>query len=331
MRKINPSVIDLFCGAGGLSEGFRMAGFKIILGLDNDKKCIETFRENHKKSKILSDNIRNIKGSDIERLIGTKNVDVIIGGPPCQGFSIAGKRDPKDPRNSLFMEFIKIVDYFKPEWIVMENVLGIKSMKTAKGEKVVNIIKNEFKKAGYDVICESLNAADYGVPQKRRRVFFMAHRDGKKISFPKPTHSEIPQKRMDGSVIKKWAPVKNILLERSEVPKKYFHSQKMIEGFRKRKEKNLKRGVGFGWQILDPEKPSYTISARYWKDGSDALVRYSPTEIRMLTERECARVQGFPDSFRFVGSKKEIYRQIGNAVPPLLAKAIADKLREELN
>jgi len=321
-------VLDLFCGAGGLSEGFKMAGFEILAGLDNDKWSIETFRKNHKEAKIIHKDIRKVSGEEIKEIIGTKNIDVIVGGPPCQGFSIAGRRDPKDPRNSLFMEFVRIVNYFKPEWTVIENVLGIRSMKTAKGEAVVDIIKKEFKKIGYDVIWKVLNAADYGVPQKRKRVFFMAHRDGKKISFPLETHSQKPQKRIDGTEIRKWVPVKNVLLKDSEVNEKYFHTPKMIEGFKKRKQRNVENGKGFGWQILRLDEPSFTISARYWKDGSDALVMNSPTRIRMLTERECARIQSFPDSFMFMGPKREVYKQIGNAVPPLLARAIAEEIKK---
>jgi len=326
--KDKPTVIDLFCGAGGLSKGFEMAGFKILVGLDNDKWSIETFQKNHKDVKIIDEDIKKVSGEDIEKLIGTKNVDVVIGGPPCQGFSIAGRRDPKDPINSLFVEFIRIVNHFKPEWVVMENVLGIRSMKTAKGELVVDIIKKEFRKIGYDAIWKTLNAADYGVPQKRRRVFFIARRNGKKFSFPSETHSKTPQKRIDGSLIKKWVPVKDVLLKESEVEKKYFHTPKMIEGFKRRKQKNIENKKGFGWQILRLDEPSFTISARYWKDGSDALVMYSPTKIRMLTERECARIQGFPDDFEFAGPKREVYKQIGNAVPPLLAKTIAEEIKK---
>lgn len=331
MKSKKPTVIDLFCGAGGMSGGFRMAGFKILAGVDNDKWCIETFKENHKGAKFILGDMRKISGEDIEKLIGTKNVDVIIGGPPCQGFSIAGRRDPSDPRNSLFMEFVKIVDYFKPEWIVMENVLGLRTAKTANGEPVKDIISEEFRKIGYDVIFSVLNSADYGVPQRRRRVFFMAHRDGKKISFPIHTHAKKTQKKIDGSRIKKWVPVKTVLMQESEVPKNYFHTQKMIDGFRRRKERNIRRGAGFGWQILDLEKPSYTISARYWKDGSDALVMYSPIRVRMLTEKECARIQSFPDNYEFRGPKRERYRQIGNAVPCFLAKAIALEIKKDLN
>jgi len=320
-------VLDLFCGAGGLSKGFEMAGFKILAGLDNDKWSIETFQKNHKDAKIINEDIRKVSGEDIEKLINTKNIDVIVGGPPCQGFSMAGRRDPKDPRNSLFIEFIRLVKHFNPEWVVMENVLGIRSMKTEKGEAVVDIIKKEFRKIGYDVIWKTLNAADFGVPQKRRRVFFMAHRDGKKFSFPSETHSKIPQKRIDGSLIEKWIPTKDVLLKESEVSESYFHTPKMIEGFKRRKQRNIENKKGFGWQILRVEEPSFTISSRYWKDGSDALVMYSPTRIRMLTERECARIQSFPDDFVFMGSKREVYKQIGNAVPPLLARAIAEVIK----
>ena len=327
MNKGELTVIDLFCGAGGLSKGFEMAGFKILAGLDHDKWSIETFKNNHKYAIAINDDIRKVSGKDIEEKILTNNVDVIIGGPPCQGFSMAGKRDQKDPRNSLFMEFIRLVDYFKPEWVMMENVTGIKSMKTSKGELVVDILKKEFRKIGYDVIYGTFNTADYGIPQKRKRVLFIAHKDGKKITFPTPTHSNKAQKRVDGSELKKWTPVKTILLGENEVPKNYFHSQKMIDGFRRRESKNKEKGRGFGWQILDLEKPSYTISARYYKDGSDALVMYSQNKVRMLTERECARIQTFPENFEFSGPKREVYRQIGNAVPCLLAKTFAEHIK----
>jgi DNA (cytosine-5)-methyltransferase 1 len=110
----------------------------------------------------------------------------------------------------------------------------------------------------------------------------------------------------------------------------YFHTQKMIDGFINRKKKNLENAKGFGWQILKMDKPSYTISARYWKDGAEAIVKYSPTKVRMLTERECARIQSFPDDYVFVGPKRERYKQIGNAVPPLLGRSLAKIIKDNL-
>ena len=324
------TAIDLFCGAGGLSKGFEMAGFEILGGIDFDKSSIETFKGNHPDALAVCDDIKKIDAKQFMKSIGKSSADIIIGGPPCQGFSMAGRRDSKDPRNSLFMEFLRFVNDLKPKWFVMENVLGILTSKTAEGKFVKDIIENEFKKLGYSVKYEKLNSADYGVPQTRRRVIFIGTRIKTGIEYPKPTHSN--KFRMDVGLreLKPWVSVKNVILPKSKVDESFFHSKKMIEGFRRRKEINEIRGAGFGWQILKPEMPSYTISARYWKDGSDALVRYSENEVRMLTPLEAARIQSFPDDFVFCGSKKEQYRQIGNAVPPLLAKAVAETVKKNL-
>ena len=327
-----PTVVDLFCGAGGLSKGFEMAGFEVILGVEQDPVFMETFKKNHPNATLNKDHIdiRKLTEKTIKEKVGQRKIDVVVGGPPCQGFSLAGRRDSKDPRNSLFEHFVRIVRVLKPKWFVMENVTGLLTSKTASGENVDDIIQKEFKKIKYRVKPFKLLAANYGVPQKRRRLFYIGTNTDKKISPPPQTFAKTACKTIDGRQIEKWVPVGEILFPESEVPKNYFHSQKMIDGFRERKERNVKNGKGFGWQILDPNKPSYTISARYWKDGADALVKYSEEKIRMLTERECARIQSFPDDYEFVGSKRQIYTQIGNAVPPLLIKAIASEIKKKL-
>jgi DNA (cytosine-5)-methyltransferase 1 len=325
-----PVIVDLFAGAGGLSEGFREAGFDVVWANDHIPVFCETYRRNHPKTLVFCGDIREINADKIKNDISGRNVDVVIGGPPCQGFSIAGRRDINDPRNSLFMEFVRMVDGLKPKYFVMENVPGILTMATAKNENVVEIIEKEFEKIGYKMKYKKLRAADYGVPQKRQRVIFIGTNTGKPISHPIPTHSEKPFVTVNGNKIEKWVPVKSMLLPKNKVEKKFFHTQKMIEGFVKRKARNSKNGHGFGWQILDPEKPSYTISARYWKDGSDALVKYSDNEVRMLTPLECARIQTFPDNYVFAGSKRDQYTQIGNAVPVLLAQAIAKTVKKSL-
>lgn len=328
-----PTVIDLFCGAGGLSEGFREAGYKVLLGIDNIERYIESFKKNHSKSRTICDDIRKISVKKIKEIIGNKKVDVIVGGPPCQGFSMAGRRDPQDPRNSLFMDFVRIVKGVQPEYFVMENVRGMLSTKNAKGRPVVEIIKEEFKKINYKVKEDVLLAADYGVPQKRHRLIFIGTKPSNPVTFP-PRMYKNPKGKKQFNLfdlsLADWVPVDNVLLDRDKVDKSFFHSPKMIEGFIKRKQRHTASGNGFGWQILKDDKPSYTISARYWKDGADALVKYSDTEIRMLTPLECARIQTFPDTFKFTGSKKEVYIQIGNAVPPLLAKAIAEEIKRHL-
>jgi len=323
-----PTVIDLFCGAGGLSTGFRMAGFDVLLGIDNIPVFCETFRKNDKKA--ICGDIRDISVEEIKHEIGDVAVDVVIGGPPCQGFSHAGRRDTKDPRNSLFVEFVRIVNGLKPKFFVMENVPGILTMKTAEGESVRDIITREFKGIGYDVKVKKLLAADFGVPQKRKRVIFIGTNTEKPIMFPEPTHSKISKMRYDAVMIKKWVPVSNVLIPRNKVDKSFFHTKKMIKGFKRRKKMNKKNGKGFGAQYLKLDEPSYTISARYWKDGSDALVKYSETKIRMLTPDECAAIQTFPKDYKWTGSKRDIYTQIGNAVPCLLSKAVAEEIKKQL-
>ena len=321
----NLNVISLFSGCGGLDLGFKKSGFNILLANDMDKYAGQTYKENFPETKFIFGDIRKISVEDMKKRIGNRPIDAVIGGPPCQGFSNAGLRDPKDPRNSLFMEFIRIVAGFKPKYVVLENVPGILTMRTEKGDLVKDIIRDEFNKIGYKIESRILLATDYGVPQKRRRVIFIGTNTGKPIVFPQPTHA-----KTSSSTLKPWVSAYSVLFDKDKVDKRYFHTQKMINGFMERKNRNKAKGNGFGWQILKKDEPSYTISARYWKDGSDALVYYSKNEVRMLTERECARIQSFPDDFIFTGPRKEIYRQIGNAVPPLLAESIANTIKKQL-
>jgi len=327
-----PTVVDLFCGAGGLSKGFEMAGYEVVLGVEKDPVFMATFKKNHPSATLNGDHtdIRKLTKKTILGKVGKRKIDLVIGGPPCQGFSMAGRRDPKDPRNALFKHYVRLVRALKPSWFVMENVPGLLNAKTADGESVDSIIRGEFKKADYEVEPFILYAANYGVPQKRRRLFYIGTNTGMPITAPTPTHCENPVNTLSGPKLDKWVGVGEKLISEKDISPKYFHSQKMIDGFRERKERNKKNGKGFGWQILEMDKPSYTISARYWKDGADALVKYSEDRIRMLSEKECARIQSFPDDYEFLGNKRQRYTQIGNAVPPLLAKAIAIHLKPKI-
>jgi DNA (cytosine-5)-methyltransferase 1 len=329
IKKIN--VIDIFCGASGLSTGFSKKGFEVLLGVDFFESALKTFKRNHPDSKILNEDIRKISGDQIKNLIENKKIHVVVGGPPCQGFSMAGKRQPNDPRNSLFKEYVRLVKELNPEVFVMENVRGLLSMKNEKGEKVIDIILNEFQKIGrYKIKLYKVNTADYGVPEKRNRIFIIGCKKNYYFEFPNRIHNK------DGSEgLKKWVDVKNILEEKEKINKKYFYSQRLIDGFLRREKNNKKNKMGFGWQFLNENEPSYTISARYYKDGAEALVRYDTSfkegSIRRLTPKECALIQSFPKSFKFVGSENEIYQQIGNAVPPKMAEAIAKSIKSALN
>jgi DNA (cytosine-5)-methyltransferase 1 len=314
------NVLDLFCGAGGLSEGFRQAGFNVVMGIDHNETALKTFMKNHLGSEIIRGDIAKITKKDISNRISGKKIDVIIGGPPCQGFSMAGKRIPNDPRNSLFREYLRLVKEIRPKVFVMENVRGLLSMKNGNGQKVIDIILGEFRKIkGYSTVMYPVNAADYGVPQIRQRIFVIGIKKYCKFNFPSPIYPK-----------KKWVSVKNLLINRDKIDKKYFYSDKLIKGFKRREKENKKRKLGFGWQFINPDKPSYTISARYWKDGAEALVKYSSKRIRRLTPKECAFIQSFPQKYHFEGNEREVYQQIGNAVPPKLALNIANAIKNTL-
>jgi DNA-cytosine methyltransferase len=223
----------------------------------------------------------------------------------CQSYSIAGKRDKNDPRNALFMEYVKYLDYFQPKAFIMENVIGMLSKKTANGEKVIDIIMEHLNK-NYNCIINRLYASDFEVPQNRRRTIIIGIRKDLNI-IPKEPVPVIAS-------VKDRIPVKSVLLPRAQIDAKNFLSERAIQGILNKKEKSKEKGAGFGAQYLDLEKPSYTIPARYWKDGYDALVKYSDTEIRRLTIIELKRIQSFPDDYIIEGSKKDIIMQIGNAV-----------------
>jgi len=304
------TAVDLFSGAGGMTQGFVDAGVNVVFGVEFDKYAAMTYRANFSHP-LYCEDIEKIDDVKLREQYGP--VDIVFGGPSCQGFSMAGKRDIKDPRNSLFMSYLRFVKTFSPKYFVMENVPGILTMKTATGELVIDIIKAETQKLGYNLKWKKLIASDYGVPQIRKRIIFLGWKEGEN----EPNHPDpIPEKVV----------MSDILLPREEVDLKYYHSQKMIDGFNRRAIKNKAAGKGFGAQFISLEKPCYTISARYYKDGSDALVKYSETEIRKLTEKEAARVQSFPDSFIFPVPVVQIYKQIGNAVPCKLAYHFATSL-----
>lgn len=330
MGKKRFNIIDVFCGCSGLSTGFSKEQFNVLLGIDLFESALKTFKINHKNSEVLNKDMKKTTGKEIKKIIGKKKVHVIIGGPPCQGFSMAGKRQPNDPRNSLFMEYVRLVKELNPEIFVMENVRGLLSMKNDAGKKVIEIILNEFEKIGkYKIELHKINTADYGISQKRNRVLIIGYKSKYNFVFPEKTHS----KKGEGKT-KRWIGLKKILLPKNKVDKKYFYSQKLIDGFIRREKMNKKRKIGFGWQFLNPNKPSYTISARYYKDGAEALVKYDESfkegSIRKLTPQECALIQSFSKSFKFEGSDNEVYQQIGNAVPPKIAQFIAKSIKKAL-
>jgi DNA (cytosine-5)-methyltransferase 1 len=288
-----------------MSKGLTDAGLNIIAGIDIWDKAINNYKKNYHHKAICADLTKFppdlfCKTHDVNQ----KSIDIIVGGPPCQSFSMAGRRDKNDPRNSLFMEFVKYLEYFNPKGFIMENVIGILSKKTESNEKVIDIIMTQLTKNYNCVICK-LYASDFEVPQNRRRAIIIGIRKNLNI---------IPKEPKVILEIDKRIPVKTILLKKDEIDKSYYLSKLAIEGIKNKKLKSIARGVGFGAQYLDLEKPSFTIPARYHKDGYDALVKYSDTEIRRLTILELKRIQSFPDNYIIDGSKKDVITQIGNAV-----------------
>lgn len=346
MSKSVQNVIDLFCGCGGFSLGFERAGFHVILGIDVWKDALDTFRFNHKSSHVLQADLSNIKPYETQPLLNGKSVDVIIGGPPCQGFSVAGKRIVDDIRNKLYKNFVNFVSYYKPKAFVMENVPNILSIG---GGAVRDEILKDFSDIGYTVEFRILTASDFGVPQNRRRAIFVGFLNGHHFVFPDPLMSEkitaeeaisdLPEHSLeDGEpypsisssvyqeqmrhnslgVFNHQATVHNEKTKEiiSHVPDGGNYKDLPVEFQGTRK-------VHIAWTRLNSKKPSFTIDT-----GHRHHFHYSYN--RIPTARESARIQSFPDDFIFTCSKTSQLKQIGNAVPPLLGQAIAKSLLEQL-
>jgi DNA (cytosine-5)-methyltransferase 1 len=308
------NVLDLFCGAGGMSKGFSDAGFNVVFGIDIWDIAIETYTKNNTHKGICED-LTNLTPENFQSKYNTENlnIDVIIGGIPCQGYSLAGRRDVNDKRNLMYKEFCKYVEYYKPKAIIIENVVGILTMKNSNNEKYLELILNMLSK-NYNCDYKKMFAADYQVPQLRPRVIIMGIRKdlNKLPQFPLHKYEHIP--------------IKDILIPKNECDIKLFLSQKAIDGINRRKEQNVKKNNGFGAQYIDLDKPCFTITCRYYKDGYDALVKYSETEIRRLNIIELKKIQTFPEEYIFKGTKKDQIIQLGNAVAVKFAYHVAKEL-----
>jgi len=361
-------VIDLFCGCGGLSEGFEDAGFFVVSGNDIDKNMMRSFELNHPKAKAIEGDITKIS---VERLLAGKKkeeISLVIGGPPCQGFSTVGDRREDDPRNRLFYEFVRVVREIKPKMFVMENVPGILTMQ--KG-KVKEIIKEEFEKLGYKVNIRILNAEEYGVPQKRRRVFFVGNLFGKEFEFPEPIYGNHKngQKTLTNSSLKPFLSVWDAIgdlpsikagetkdsydkqpitefqkflkngentLKEHQAPnhteimiKRMEHIQQGQNHSNLPKELQLSSGYPNIYGRLIANQPADTITGNCGCISAPGRFIH-PFDNRAITVREASRLQSFRDSKKFVGSQNSKYKQVGNAVPPLLAKALALQIKEFL-
>jgi DNA (cytosine-5)-methyltransferase 1 len=297
-------VVSLFSGAGGLDLGFKMAGHSIIWANDLYSDAAETYKINL-GSHIICKDIFTIDGNEVP------DCDIIIGGFPCQGFSVANiKRNVNDERNQLYKQLIRIINAKQPEFFLAENVKGIFSL--AKGE-VLKMILNDLTSMGYKVQAKVLNAADYGVPQLRHRVFFIGIRNDIDYSFEYP----MPTNNADGSKgLAKWIGVGDAL---SVLPDPDEPNTISNHDYSKYK---LRFNGYLGHRTIDPLKPAPTVTAR-GDDKGGVVVLHHPNNKRRMSCRELATVQSFPIDFTFFGTRSSVYRQIGNAVPPLLAYAVA--------
>lgn len=392
--KEKPTIVSLFSGAGGMDLGFKNAGYEILFANDFFKEAVDTYKKNVDTNIIYGD-ITKIKSSDIPN-----NPDVIIGGFPCQGFSIANNnRSMNDERNFLYKELLRIINDKKPKFFVAENVKGLLSME--KGS-IINLIINDFEKIGYNVDYKLLNAAEYGIPQMRQRVIIIGNRIGVKNPFPKPTH--YIDKPEEGKI--KCPTVKDTIEDLTNIPlsnsikldngkiitghiaytnvKDKFYGRKyevnqleLCDYLRKYRSasklsnKKIAEILGIKQTTVDhwfrndnnsgsiPDKNDYlalkkllnlddtfdialteyelkeikfeqSLRVTNWDRPSDTITATSPeihiNKTRRLSVRECARLQTFPDDFEFCGNLEKQYRQIGNAVPVLLAELIAKEI-----
>lgn len=353
--------IDLFAGAGGFSLGLSKNYINIIIANEIEKDFAKTYELNHPKTKMLNEDIHNIDFKKELKNIGYKSVDILCGGPPCQGFSTVGSKNKKDKRNSLFWEFLRAVNEIKPKAVIFENVAGFKSLYN--GQAYESLIY-ELKKAGYKVYSSVLNAADYGLPQLRKRTIIIGLTKKYSFEFPKKIRSK-DKSFFEDEYLTAMSAISDLpKLKIGEEKKKY--SCKPKNDYQKKMRGNIKiltehNCSNYGKKMqkiislvppkgdindipihlrpkkyfnnvyarIDPVKPSPTITRNFGTPSSSRCIH--PFQNRALSTREGARLQGFPDNFIFYGSKGSKNLQIGNAVPPLLGELIGRQIVKSLN
>lgn len=340
--------LDLFSGAGGLSKGFSNAGLNCVAGIDSSKSAIETFKLNHKNALGIDKDIRKISVKELNKLIKNKKIDVICGGPPCQGFSTIGPGNVEDSRNHLFLEFVRFVKELKPKIIVLENVTGLLAKKNI---NTLKSIFNCFENLRYSLDAKVLSSHHYGVPQIRRRIILIGNRIYKENIFPKKEYKDIEENnsKLKSARTVLWA-FKNLIIHKNTTFNHNYETAKIKsnletsrishvpEGksirYERDEKKYLPKKLWFdhNWNEirekrfreakflrLDRTKPSPTIV-------TGSRMYYHPTQHRYLTTREAASLQSFPANFEFKGTITSQWTQIGNAVPPLMAEAIGKSI-----
>ena len=336
-------IIDLFCGIGGLSLGFEQAGFEVCAAVDMWADAVKTYNHNRKEkvAKVIS--VEDFNEKELSSIIATEKITGIIGGPPCQGFSTVGKREIDDPRNKMYLEFYKAVKLVNPDFFVIENVKGMLTLN--KGAFVKDLLKRFGEDGlGYTISYQLLNAADYGIPQNRYRVFYVGIKN-KKFVFPEPFDYKLTAKDgisdLEGATQEKYGsePQNDFQrVMRGNIKKPLnqdytTHTEKTISIISQVPDGgNIRdlpeeiwhvRKYNKAFERMGTFKPSNTIDT-----GHRNYYHYS--EPRIPTVRESARIQSFPDSFEILGTRGSQYKQVGNAVPPMLSKIIAERIKTEL-
>ena len=319
-EKSQMTFVDCFCGAGGLSKGLEMAGLQGVCGLDWFKEAGMTYERNFDhpfvNGDITQSDVKQHFYDVIKQQLKGRRLNVVAGGFPCQGFSMAGNRIVDDPRNSLYKELLEIVEFLQPDFVVCENVKGLRSML---GGMVEQKILSDFRKIGYYMNVTTLCAADYTVPQKRERVIFIGNRLGKRNFHPQPMLAP-SQYRTTGEAIEDLMNhPEDIAFNHVPTRHKPEMQERMLaclEGH------SLYKGYSDAWKKCPWNEASCTIKENH------GGVNIHPKLPRVLTAREMARLQSFPDDFIFEGPKNKQLVQIGNAVPPLLGKAIGLAIRK---
>lgn len=325
------NIVDLFSGAGGFSLGFKKSGyFNILLSIDNNKNLSETYEKNFKNVTHLTRDILSFDKKEIKELLAGKNVDVIIGGPPCQGFSLAGnigRLEKNDDRNKLFLGYLNFVEIIQPKIFIMENVAKLVTHNKGQTLKTIKIL---FEEIGYNIEYKILNSKDYGIPQERRRVFIIGKRNNKSFEFPKK-EKEMKTVKETIKDLPKLESGENSNIPNHNAMK---HSKQMLEKMKYIKDGGNREDIP---ENLRPKSGDIRKYIRYKSDAPSVCVTGDMRKIfhygqnRALTPRELARLQTFPDDFIFYGTSINIQQQIGNAVPPLLAEKISLKVKEYLD
>lgn len=341
----SPTVLTAFSGCGGMAEGFRMGGFSVEGYIEVVAPARATFQRNFPRARCLGEDIRSIDRSRVEDLLACVDIDVLAGGPPCQGFSLAGRRDRDDPRNHLFRNLLELAEMVRPKVLVMENVRLLLSMKDADGGLVIDRIVAEMDSRGYIASINTVNAQDYGVPQWRERVFIVAtRRDGGvgPLNFPPKTHGDnglAPLRTFRDATVD-LAPLESgeacgidplhWAVEHPEHVLRWLRDVPEGMSAHDNADPALRPASGYNttYKRLRWDEPASTVGTTFGMISASRNVH--PTHTRSLTVREAARVQTFPDDYVFEGNWGAVRTMIGNAVPPRLAQALATEIGQRL-